>query len=160
MAKKKAGYQATLRDMLALETPMRVCISPNGSNVAFTVRKTNWKENRYEYHCYLYDAVTGGIHQVTRSGSVRQMEWMNDETLALLRANGGRAQVWLFEGGVGEGWQVTDHKTGVEWFHPFPPGEGVIFQARQPEKEEKKTRTDQYGTFTHFEQEESASAIY
>ena len=32
--------------------------------------------------------------------------------------------------------------------------------ARQPEKDEKKARSDQYGKYTHFEQEESASAVY
>jgi hypothetical protein len=86
------------------------------------------------------------------------MEWIDNETLGLLKANGGKAQVWLFEGGIGEGWQVTDHKTDIEWFHPFAGG--ILFMARQPEKDEKKARTDQYGKYDHFEQEESASALY
>jgi hypothetical protein len=122
------------------------------------VPKTNWKDNRYESHCHIYDDLTGTTHQLTRYGDVRQMEWMDEETLALLKAYDEKAQIWLFEGGVGEGWQITDHKTGVEWFHPFAGG--IVFMARQPEKDEKKTRTDQYGKYTHFEQEESASAIY
>jgi dipeptidyl aminopeptidase/acylaminoacyl peptidase len=158
MAKKTKLYQATLRDMLALEFPANVRVSSDGTRVAFTVPRTNWKDNRYERHCHIYDDLTGATRPLTRYGDVRQMEWMDDETLALLKAYDEKAQIWLFQGGVGEGWQITDHKTGVEWFHPFAGG--IIFMARQPEKDEKKTRTDQYGKYTHFEQEESASAIY
>ena len=158
MAKKSSLHQATPREMLALEFPANVRISPEGTKVAFTVRTTNWKDNRYESHCRIYDEVTRITRQLTRYGDVRQMEWIDDESLGLLKANGGKAQIWLFEGGVGEGWQITDHKTGVEWFHPF--GNGILFRARQPDKDEKKTRVDQYGKYTHFEQEESASAVY
>jgi len=158
MAKKKELYRASPRDMLALEFPVDVRISPDGERIAFTVRSTNWKDNRYESHCHIHDVTTNTTRRITRSGSVQQMEWVDDETLAMLKTNGGKAQVWFFEGGVGEGWQVTDHKTGIEWFHPFAGG--VVFKARQPDKDEKKTRTDQYGRFTHFEQEDSASAVY
>ena len=158
MAKKTKLHQATLRDMLALEFPANVRISPDGTKVAFTVRITNWKENRFENQCYIYEEVTGLTRQLTRYGDVRQLEWLDDETLGLLKASGGKAQVWLFEGGTGEGWQVTDHKTGVEWFHGFPGG--IVFMAQEPEKDEKKSRTDQYGKYDHFEQEASASALY
>ena len=158
MAKKTKKYQATLRDMLALEAPVNVRVSPNGSRVAFTVRSTNWKDNRYETYCYIHEVASGATYQLTRYGNVHQMRWMDDETLALLKSNGGKAQVWFYEGGVGEGWQVTDHKTGVEWFSPF--AEGIVFRARQPDKDEKKPRTDQYGRYTRFEQEESTSAVY
>ena len=158
MAKKGDRYQATLRDMLALEAPVDVRVSPDGNKVAFTVRTTNWRDNKYETHCHIHDITTGVTHQLTRRGSVNQMEWVDDDTLALLKNNGGKAQVWFHEGGVGEGWQVTDHKTGVEWFHPFAGG--IVFKARQPDKDEKKSRTDQYGRYDHFEQEDSASAVY
>ena len=158
MAKKTKLYQATPRDMLALEFPTNVRVSSDETRVAFTVSTTNWKDNRYERHCHIYDDLTGATRRLTRYGDVQQMEWMDGETLALLKAYDEKAQIWLFEGGVGEGWQITDHKTGVEWFHPFAGG--IVFMARQPEKDEKKTRTDQYGKYTHFEQEQSASAIY
>jgi dipeptidyl aminopeptidase/acylaminoacyl peptidase len=144
--------------MVTLEGPVDVRLSPDGNRVAYTVRTTNWKDNRYENHCHIYDDATGSTRQLTRYGGVDQIEWMDDETLALRKTDGDKSQVWLFERGFGEGWQVTEHKTGMEWFHPFAGG--IIFLARQPEKDEKKTRTDQYGKYTHFEQEESPSAVY
>lgn len=136
MAKKGDRHQATLRDMLALEFPTNLRISPDGTKVAFTVQTTNWKDNRYESHCHLYDDLTGHIHPLTRSGSVDQMEWIDDGTLAVLKSDGEKGQVWLFERGGGEGWQVYEHKTGVEWFHPFAGG--IVFLAREPEKDEKR----------------------
>jgi dipeptidyl aminopeptidase/acylaminoacyl peptidase len=158
MAKKQDRYQAIPRDMVGLEFPGRVRVSPKGTKVAFTVQSTNWKENRYESHCHLHDNLTGLTHALTRSGRVDQMEWIDEQTLAVLKSDGGNGQVWLFEAGGGEGWQVSDHKTGVQWFHPFAGG--ILFLARDPEKDERKTRTDQYGKYTRFEQEESASAVY
>lgn len=158
MAKKTNRYQATLGDMLALEGPMDVRVSPDGNKVAYTVRTTNWKDNRYENRCYIYHDTTSESRQLTRYGSVDQIEWVDDETLAVRKTNGDKSQVWFFEGGVGEGWQVTEHKTGVDWFHPFAGG--IVFLARQPDKDEKKTRADQYGKYTHFEQEDSPSAVY
>jgi hypothetical protein len=74
MAKKNHGHQATLRDMLALEFPTDVRISPDGTKVAFTVERTNWKEDRYESQCHLYDDLTGITHPLTRTGSVDQRD--------------------------------------------------------------------------------------
>jgi hypothetical protein len=66
--------------------------------------------------------------------------------------------VWLYEGLVGEGWQVTEHVKGVQWFKPFAGG--LLYRAFVPEREERKERAAHYGSFFHWEQEESASALY
>ncbi len=154
-------YQPSLRDMIMLETPTAVKVSPGGSRVAFTVRTTNWKENRYETVCHVHDLESGTTYPLNRAGSVLQMEWLDDGTLALLKRGWGaddKAQVWLYEGLVGDGWAVTDHKTGVDWFKPFAGG--LLFRARHPERDENRPRADRFGKYTHFEQEESPSALY
>jgi dipeptidyl aminopeptidase/acylaminoacyl peptidase len=160
-SEKRTPYQPTLRDMLRLEVPFEVKVSPNGSRIAINVRTTNWKDNCYENVCHVHDLATGATHPINQVGSANQVEWVGDQTLALLKEGPGdddKAQVWLYEGLTGEGWAVTDHKTGVEWFKPF--ADGLLFRARHPERDEKKPRADRYGKFTHFEQEESASALY
>ena len=160
-SENRTPYQPTLRAMLLLEVPFEVKVSPSGSRTAINVRTTNWRDNRYENVCHVHDLATGVTRPVNQEGSANQVEWVDDQTLALLKQGPGdedKAQVWLYEGLVGEGWAVTDHKTGVEWFKPFAGG--LLFRARNPERDEKKPRTDRYGKFTHFEQEESASALY
>lgn len=156
-----ASYQPGLRDMIMLEVPTGVKISPNGNLVAISVRTTHWQENCYETVCYLYNRTTGSRHRLTHTGSVQQVEWVDDQTLALLKTGAdkeSKAQIWLYEGLIGEGWAVTDHKTGVNFFKPC--ANGFLFLASNPERSENKKRGDRFGKFTHFEQEPSASALY
>jgi dipeptidyl aminopeptidase/acylaminoacyl peptidase len=158
------GIQPALRDMVMLAAPLAVKIAPGrkrSGRVAALVRTTNWQENRYEDLCHVYDPATGAAHPLTRTGSVRQMEWVDGETLALLKEgpdDDGKAQIWLYEGLVGEGWPLTEHKTGVDWFKPFAGG--FLFRASDPEREEKKPPAGRFGKYTHLEQEESPSALY
>ncbi len=158
-------FQPGLRDLFGLEFPGDAKVSPGGSKVAVLVRRTNWNEDRYETQCIIYDVARGRAYPLNRSGSLTQVEWLDDETLAALKEGSGKGdapqdktQIWLYEGLVGEGWMVTDHKSGVETFQPF--AEGFLYLAADPEREENKARKDRFGKFTHFEQEDSASALY
>jgi dipeptidyl aminopeptidase/acylaminoacyl peptidase len=158
---ENAPHQPTLREMILLETPVAVRVSPGGRRVAIGIRTTHWKENRYEIVCQVHDAAAGTTYPLNRTGSVLQMEWVDDHTLALLKLEGGpdaKAQVWLYEGLIGDGWAVTDHRTGVEWFKPFAGG--LLYRAPHPERDENKPRADRFGKFTHVEQEDSPSALY
>ncbi len=159
-----ATYQPTLRDMLLLDLPAELKVAPDGRHVAFTVRTTNWRTNCYELRCYLHDVAAQTTYPLTRQGSVRQIEWLDGQCVALLK-NGAEngdgaasAQIWLYEGLTGEGWAVTAHKAGVTWFKPF--AEGFLFQGCDPKRQENQTRTDRFGKLIHFEAETSASALY
>ncbi|MGC9397155.1 MAG: alpha/beta hydrolase family protein [Anaerolineae bacterium] len=154
-------YQPALRDMVMLELPLEAKVSPAGDYVAIRVRTTNWKEDRYERVCYIHDLAAGVTYPLNRTGNVSQMEWVDDQTLAVLKGGSGKddkPQIWLYEGLIGEGWQVTDHKTGVDWFYPFAGG--LLFLAADPKRDERKSRADRFGKFTHWEREESARALY
>jgi dipeptidyl aminopeptidase/acylaminoacyl peptidase len=158
-------YKPGLRDLLALEFPVDARVSPGGSKVAVLVRRTNWNEDRYETICMIHDVARGNSYPLNRSGSINQVEWIDEETLAVLKEGTGKGdapesknQIWLYEGPVGEGWMVTDHKSSVETFKPFAGG--FLYLAADPEREENKTRKDRFGKITHFEQEDSPSALY
>lgn len=160
-AERPGRYQPGLRDMLLLDQPQEIRVSPNGRRVAIKVRATNWNANRYDTLCYIHDLDTGTTRPLTRTGCVSQLEWVDDHTLAVLKQgpqDDATAQVWLYEGLLGDGWQISEHEPGVEWFKPF--ADGVIFLARHPERQENQARKDRFGTFVHFEQEVSTSALY
>ena len=91
-------YQPSLQDVLLLDMPVDVKVSPDGRRLAFRVRTTNWQDNQYETLCYVHDRATGRSYPVTRHGSVIQIEWMDDVTLATLwRSSGnGKAQIFLY----------------------------------------------------------------
>ena len=151
----------SLRDLINLDFPTDVKISPNGKKVAANIRRTNWKDNRYETVCMVYDRETGKAFPLNRTGSVQQVEWVDDDSLAVIKHgfdDNEKSQIWYYEHLIGEGLQITDHENGVEQFKPY--SKGFLFLANDAERTKKKERTQKFGKFTYFEKEKSASALY
>ena len=147
-----------MSDLISLEYPEEAKSSPGGRRVAFRVRTTNWRDNRYEHRLFVHCMDSGKQVQLTRTGNVTQVDWMTDESLLVLWDRGGKAQVWLFEDLAGEPLQVTDVETGVEAFKPTE--KGVLYAAEHLERSKRSSVRDVYGDVTHFESEDSASALW
>lgn len=160
-APQVSKFHPTLRDMVMLDIPFSAKAAPEGNQVALLTRTTNWNNNQYERLCYIHDLTDGVTTPLTRTGYVSQMEWLDNDTLILLWTGpdyDDKPQVWLHERLLGQAWKVTYHKTGVDWFAPFAGG--VLFLASHPEREKRKPRTSRFGRYTHFEHEDSTSALY
>jgi len=158
MSDSRLGYKPNVIDILSLNTPSISRCSPDGSKVAYSITSTNWTDNKYETHCYVYNSGMGKSHQLTRTGSVTDFQWMSEDTLVVLKtdSNSKAPQVYLYEGLVGDGFKLTDNEKGVQSFKQYR--EGIIYLANNLEKKNKREK--KYGNFTHFEQEESPSALY
>jgi dipeptidyl aminopeptidase/acylaminoacyl peptidase len=152
----------TIEDMISLTYPVGTRISSNGEKVAYSIRKANWNKNLYEFECFIYDIKSKKTFQITRDSVITDYQWINDNSLAILKKSAkdeqAKQQIWLYENLIGDGWQVTDHKRGVQSFKPF--AQGIIYQGNNVERGEKEKRKTKFGTFVHFEEEESASALY
>ena len=89
---------------------------------------------------------------LSRTGTVEQIEWVGPTTLALLRsgpAEDAKAQIWLYEGLIAEGWPVTDHRTDVAWFKPFAAG--FAYRADDPKPGENHAIMHQnLAWFSHY----------
>lgn len=161
-ARESTAHQPTPQEILSLHLPTSVAISADGQWTALLVRTTNWRENRYETICQVVRNQAGAEPMpLTRSGNVRQVEWVKNHDLALLKEGAevdAKAQIWLYEKLIGEGWPVTDHELGVGWFSSF--AQGILFQANNPQRHKKEERTRHFGDYVHVEQETSASALY
>ncbi|HRW04575.1 MAG TPA: prolyl oligopeptidase family serine peptidase, partial [Caldilineaceae bacterium] len=152
-------YHPTIRDLILLDLPTDLKVSPSGQHVAVTVRTTNWRDNCYESRCYLYNSSGDSSYLVSRTGSVQQVAWLDDHSLALLKTTGdGNAQIFLYEGIIGDGWQVTEQENGVHWFAPFAGG--FLYRADRSENHADKERMERFGNYRHFEQEESCTALF
>ncbi len=158
MASQSRGYSPSVSDLVSLEYPEEAKSSPSGGRVAFRVRTTNWRDNRYEHLLFVHDMNSGERTQITRTGDVSQVEWMGDDSLLVLWDRGEKSQVWLFEGLAGEPLQLTDVETGVEAFKPTV--KGVLYSAEHPEKSKRRHVRDTYGNVAHFEEEDSASSLW
>ena len=152
----------TTKDCKLLPQPVGGVPSPDGTKVAFLLRLANWPENLYKTDCYIYRVKGESSHILTRNADVRQIEWIDSNSLAVLKAqlSGGdnKGQIWIYDNLVGDPIKITDHKTGVQSFKTF--ADGVLFIANDPDREEQTERGKELGTFVHVEQEESPSALY
>jgi dipeptidyl aminopeptidase/acylaminoacyl peptidase len=151
-------HKPTIRDMFQLPMVGGGRISPRGDKVLYRIGYWNFKDDQFEVHSYLYDAHTGRTCEFTKTGVVSEVRWLNNRSLALLKAvdhNG--SQIHVFEELMGEGRQITDHPGGVEIFEPF--GRGFIYIAEK-KSEQQIARENRYGTFIDVEEEASSSALY
>ncbi|NHJ31754.1 MAG: S9 family peptidase [Asgard group archaeon] len=155
-------YKPTISDIISLGYSYGAKISPDGDKVAYILMKPDWNENRHERLCFVHEVKKNKTYQLTKSGSASQIEWINNNSLAVLEfdaseKNSGN-QIYVFDNLTIEPWKVTDHKNGIQNFKPF--AEGLLYLARDPKKQEKKKRKEKFGSYVHYEQEESASALY
>jgi hypothetical protein len=94
----------------------------------------NFKDNKFELYSYLYDAQTDRTCEFTKTGTVSEIRWLNNRSLALLKAGDHRDfQIHIFEELMGEGRRITEHPGGIQAFEPF--GNGFIYIAEKTSKE-------------------------
>jgi len=139
-----------LEDVISLQGVGGAVISPDGKHVAFTVRSTEWKENRYDTEIWL--SRDGGTPvQITRTpkGSSTTPRWSPDgKWIGFLADRGSRQQVFLIAALGGEAVQLTRAKEGVNNFRWSPDGKSVAFTSNEPESQAMKDRKEKYGEFT------------
>src|SRR5215208_2211676 len=57
----------SIDDVINLKRVGSPVISPNGQQVAYTIRETNWDENAYETEIWIADSATGQTRQITNA---------------------------------------------------------------------------------------------
>ena len=74
----------------------RPAISPDGQQVAYTIRETNWDENAYETEIWIGDAATGQSRQLTNARkSSSQPAWSPDGAwLGFVSDRDGKRQIY------------------------------------------------------------------
>lgn len=123
-------------------------LSPDGSQVAYTVSETKMekdKEWKTVTHVWVVPVTGGKARQYTRGEkSANAPEWSPDgRQLAFLadREKDGERQVWMMMADGGEAWAVTTHKGGVSGFKFSPDGKLLLLSAAdQPPKDEEERK--------------------
>lgn len=150
-----------LRDLLLLEVPLEVRLSPDGRRAAVRVEHPHWEDNRYCRDVLIIDVETGHQHRLTRFADCQQIRWLADDSLAVLRSDGApdaKHQVHVYEGLVGDGWQVTQSEQGVDSFEPY--AEGIVFLSRKSGDPQVEEREERFGTYVHVEAERGRMALF
>jgi dipeptidyl aminopeptidase/acylaminoacyl peptidase len=134
-------------DLINLKRVGSPAISPDGRQVAFTIRETNWDENAYETEIWIGDAATGQSRQVTNARkSSMQPAWSPDGAwLAFVSDRDGKRQLYRIALRGGEAERLTSTEDGVNAFAWSPSGKQVAFTMQDPVSETMKEREKRWG---------------
>jgi dipeptidyl aminopeptidase/acylaminoacyl peptidase len=125
-------------------------ISPEGGWVAYTVSRTNLKQESSDTDIWMAP-LDGGepVRLTTSDKSESSPRWSPDgKYLAFLSGrDGNKTQVWLLPRMGGEAFRLTDYKTGVSSFVWSPDSTrlAVVVRDEDPEESEEKAEEDEGG---------------
>jgi dipeptidyl aminopeptidase/acylaminoacyl peptidase len=137
----------SIDDVINLKRVGSPAISPDGRQVAFTIRETNWDENAYETEIWIGDAATGQSRQVSNARkSSMQPAWSPDGAwLAFVSDRDGKRQLYRIALRGGEAERLTSTEDGVNAFGWSPSGKQLAFTMQDPVSEAMKEREKRWG---------------
>jgi len=137
----------SIDDLINLKRVGAPAISPDGRQVAFTIRETNWDENAYETELWLADSASGAPRQLTNATkSSMQPAWSPDGSwLAFVSDRDGKRQLYRIAVAGGEAEKLTTSEDGVATFSWSPKGNQIALTMIDPVSEAMKERDKQWG---------------
>jgi len=141
----------TIDDLLTLETVGGAQMSPDGSRVAYSVTKTDLKQDEFVTHIWIADAAGGRSFQLTRGDkSATGAQWSPDgEWVAFTSSRiGDRNQIFAIRPAGGEAIQLTSADTAVSRFAWSRDGRSIAFTATESREKAAKERKEHLGDFS------------
>ncbi|NNL01745.1 MAG: S9 family peptidase, partial [Eudoraea sp.] len=139
----------SFEDIISLRSVFNAVISPDGNNLVFVSRTTDWKENRYDRELWLSKKGNKPI-QLTNNlkASSTSPKWSpNGEWIAFLSKRGEKTQIHAIRFEGGEAFQVTNTKNNIQGFDWSPDGQKIAFLQSEDKTEEEKKRKEKLGGF-------------
>ncbi|MEM8894835.1 MAG: S9 family peptidase [Bacteroidota bacterium] len=152
----------SFEDVLSLHAPSSTTISPNGKMVAYHVRTTDWKNNRYDTEIWLYNGVDAPFQLTnTKDGSSTSPEWSHDSKYIAFSADrGDKSQIHIIRYNGGEALPITNEKNGIGSFSWAPKSYKIAFTKPVKDEEMGKSREDQFGKYAVEDKEIIQSQLF
>jgi dipeptidyl aminopeptidase/acylaminoacyl peptidase len=145
----------SFRSVIDLRSAGSAVIAPDGRAIAYTVRSTEWGDNRFDTEIWLWRE-GGSTIQLTRTakGSSTNARWSPDSRwIGFLADRGDRQQLFAIGASGGEAMQLTRLKDGVSDFRFSPDGRRIALLVTEAESEADKKRKELYGDFAVEDEE-------
>lgn len=124
-----APHTFSVHDMLAMARITDPRVSPDGSQVVFSLRETDLEANKGRSDIWSCSVDGTQLRSLTgnKGGNV-QPRWSPDgKTIYFLSSRGGTQQVWSMPAGGGEAAQVTNLALDVDNLEVAPDGSRLLF---------------------------------
>jgi len=135
----------SIDDLLNLKRVGGPAISPDGRQVAFTIRETNWDENAFETEIWI--GGSGPARQLTNAKkSSTQPAWSPDgKWIAFISDRDGKRQIYRIAIGGGEADKLTSGEEDVNNFAWSPSGSQIAYTMRDAQTDAMKEREKRWG---------------
>ncbi len=152
----------SIDDVINLKRVGAPAISPNGRQVAYTIRETNWDENAYETEIWIGDAATGKSRQLTnaRKSSSQPAFSRDGAWLGFVSDRDGKRQLYRIAPAGGEAEKLTASEDGISNFAWSPTGQEIAFTMIDPVSDLIKERDQRWGDIRIEDQDQRYTHLH
>ena len=142
----QAKRAMTITDLLEVPRLGEPRMSPDGSQLVYTLGEADWKANKRVSHVWRVDAEGGDAVQLTNGEKGEQSpRWSPDGRVIAFIAERGEeedAQIYLISNQGGEAASLTEHDASVSRIEWSPDGQHIYFVAPDPKTDEEKKKDE------------------
>jgi dipeptidyl aminopeptidase/acylaminoacyl peptidase len=152
----------SIDDLINLKRLAGSAISPDGTQVAYGVRETNWDENAYETEIWIADRAGTPPRQLTNAKkSSQQPAWSPDgRWIAFISDRDGKRQIYRIAVAGGEAERLTNTEDGVGNFAWAPGGAQIALTMTDPVTDAMKDREKRWGDIRIEDQDQRYTHLH
>ena len=155
-------HDPTFEEIISLKGITNPKISPDGQDILYQGRTTDWEGNRFDTEIWLSRKGNKPI-QLTNNPkkSSTNPQWSPDGNwITYISDNGGKSQIQIMNSQGGASFQLTEAKNGVSDYQWSPDSKRIAFRTSQDRSKETKSREDKYGAYAVEDEEYSLNELY
>ena len=154
------NHHPSFEEVISLKIPYGIQLSPDGRHIAFQVRGTEWKNNRFDTEIYLSrDGQQPYALTNNTDGSSTSPQWSPDgRWLSYLSSQEGKTQVYVMPSEGGAAFPVTQSSEGVSSYQWSPDSKQIAFT--QSQGKDEKERKEKFGEYAVEDEEYTLQGLY